>query len=66
MSEPREPWEQNIPDDAQCPYCEVKLTPDNVAARYEGEAPTVFASENVPVYVLQCMECFINNKQDDE
>ncbi len=49
------------PPEAQCPYCGVPLTEENMIPRLEGEAPTIFASENVPVYVLQCVKCLETN-----
>lgn len=62
----------DVPDDAACPACGVKLTPENVMRRHEGTAGAVVPTdvpgvdeevEDVPVYVLGCMNCFLEGKE---
>lgn len=60
--------------DATCPYCGISLTPENVFNRPEGTAPAVVAADvpgvdeehDVPVYVLQCVNCLIEGNQRSE
>jgi hypothetical protein len=65
--------ESEIPNDAMCPGCGVALTKDNVFHRWDGTAGAVAPTEvpgvveeddDVPIYVLQCVDCTINNRQD--
>lgn len=55
-----EPWEQveepEVPEDAVCPDCGVRLTPENVAKKFEGvaDAPDGLPA---PIMLLMCRDC---------
>ncbi len=58
------------PSDAVCPSCGVVLTEENVFRRLDGSAPALAETDvpgvveevDVPVYVLQCVTCAVENR----